>query len=97
MFCAVAGNSSGKDFSSFGNVSSQFADIFVINGGYFICTALAYAFFSATTFFLNHVPVLLFDELEGQIVVFDALVDGIKSVGACVVWRSGGSGGSRGE
>ena len=97
MFCAVACDSSGKDFTSFGNVSSQFAYIFVIDCCHFICTALAYAFFSATTFFLNHVPSLLFDELEGQIVVFDAFVDGVETVSAttCLLGSSG-CGSSRG-
>lgn len=98
MFCAVACDSSGKDFTSFGNVSSQFAYIFVIDCCHFICTALAYAFFSATTFFLNHVPSLLFDELEGQIVVFDAFVDGVETVraGIAVLFGSSGCGSSRG-
>ena len=53
VFCTVACDSSRQDFASFRNISSQFADIFVINCCYFVSTALANAFFSTTTF-SNH-------------------------------------------
>ena len=81
MLSTVACDSSGKNFASFGNISSQLADILVINCCYFICTALANAFFSATTFSNHDSKSSFFKFLEGEIIIFDAFINGIEAIG----------------